>query len=896
MGTIRDGWQWLRSLWRRQELEEGLDDEIRFHVEQETHKHIAAGLSPEEARRRALVRFGGVQQVKDATRDQFRPAPVEHLIRDLRYSWRALLGAPGFTTVAVLTLALGIGATTAMFSVVNGVLLRPLPYPDQDRLIELVHEAPGIGVDTLKASPAVYFAYRDHGRVFDAVGIWDWDASPVTVTGQGEPESVSSLEVTHEVLPMLGAHPILGRTFSANDDRPGAAPTAMISHAYWQRRFGASSPIGHTLVVGGLARQIIGVLPQTFRFFDYAADIYYPRQPDRAGARFPAGDGRGIARLKAGITLEQANADIRRIVPMLSEEFGGGRQAAERTQFRPKLQWLRASVIGNLGDTLWLLLGTIALLMLIACANVANLMMVRTHGRQPELVLRAALGAGWAAIARVVFTESLWIGIAGGILGIAVAYICLPVLVALGGDDLPGVMAIRIDPLVLAVAVTSALIATIIFSFAPVIQLALPRLRLSSMMQATGHTSVGSLESHRTRHALVVAQVALALVLLVGSGLMVRTFYQMRNVDPGFTEPDTVLTFQLTLPDDGSRPTGPALDSARERVLQKHHDIRERLAAIPGVQTAGFASGNDPLPLDGDGRQFSLVPYFDGRQPADAAVRVWEQQRVSPGFFEAMGTPIVAGRAIDWNDVHQRRPVMVVSESVARREWGTAAAALGHLVGPGGEPGVEIVGVMKDVHHDGVHQPVTDAVAVPALGLANATYVVRSPRAGGAGFLREVREAIWLVDPGLSPARVQTLGDLYSRSMARTSMTLQLLLVTGSLALVLGLVGIYGIVSYAASQRRREIGVRLALGAGGAAVRRMFVRRALALVAAGVTIGLVASATLTRLMASQLFGVTPLDAATHASVAIGMAAAAALASYVSARRGTTVDPAQVLRE
>ncbi|HTM01974.1 MAG TPA: ABC transporter permease [Vicinamibacterales bacterium] len=894
--SIRALWQWLRSLWQRDTLDVGLDEEIRFHVDQQTAKNVAAGMSPGDARRQALVRFGGVEQTKDATRDQFRSLSLEHLVRDFRFSRRALLRAPGFTTVAVGTLALGIGATTAMFSVVNGVLLRPLPYPDQDRLVELVHEAPGIGVSTLKGSPAVYFGYRDYGHVFDAVGLWDWDASPVTVTGQGEPESVPSLAVTHEVLPMLGGNPSLGRTFNVGDDVPGAAPTAMISHAYAQRRFGAAGPIGRTLVVDGMPRRIIGVLPQAFRFFDYAADIYYPLQPTRAGARFPSGDGRGIARLKPGVTLAQADADVTRIVPLISQEFGGGRQTAERAQFRPKLQWLRTSVIGDLGSTLWLLLGTIALLMLIACANVANLVMVRAHSRQPELVLRAALGAGWGAIARVVFTESALIGAAGGLLGVVVAYLCLPLIVSLGQNDLPGVMAIRIDLRVLLAAVACALLGTVMFSFAPVIQLALPRLRLAAAMHGTGYSAIGTREANRARHVLVVGQVAIALVLLIGSGLMVRTFYQMRHVDPGFTEPDTVLTFQLTLPDDGSRKTGAALDAARDRIVQVHHAIRDRLAAIPGVQTAGFASGNDPLPLDGDGRQFTLVPYFDGRQPPDGTVRVWEQQRISPGFFEAMGTPIVAGRALDWNDVHQRRPVMLVSESVARHEWGSAAAALGHRVSPGGDPGLEIVGVIKDVHHDGVHHPVTDVTAVAALGLANATYVVRSPRVGDGEFMRQVREAVWSVEPNVSLARVQTLGDLYRHSMARTSMTLLLLLVTGALALCLGLIGIYGVVSYAVSQRQREIGVRLALGAGVRDVRRMFVRHALTLVVAGVVLGLMAAVTLTRLMTSQLFGVTPLDPLTHAAVALGMGASAALASYVSARRATSIDPVTVLRE
>ena len=373
------------------------------------------------------------------------------IIQDLRYALRSLAKTPSFTTITVITLALGIGATTAMFSVVNGILLRPLPYPAQDRLIELVHEAPGLGIARILASPAVYFGYRDHNRTFEAVGLWDWDSSPVTVTGSGEPESVRSVEVTHEVLAILGAKPILGRGFNQTDDLPGSAPTAIISHAYAQRHFNGQNPLERTLVVDGIPRQVIGVLPEWFRFFDYPADILYPLQPVRTGAGFPNGDGRGIARLKPGITLSEANADAARIMPFIAEEFGSP-GVLERTRFGPNLRWLKDTVVGDLGDTLWILLGTIGLLFLIACANVANLVMVRTQARRPELSVRTALGASWAAIARVVLAENAIVGLAGGAAGVAVAHFGLPLLVSLGADDLPSIMTVKIDRMVLLAA------------------------------------------------------------------------------------------------------------------------------------------------------------------------------------------------------------------------------------------------------------------------------------------------------------------------------------------------------------------------------------------------------------------------------------------------------------
>ena len=893
MGVLAEAGRWLRSLGRRRKLEAGLDDELRFHVEQQTEKNLRAGMTRDEARRQALIRFGGVEHVREQTRDEFRAAFIDNLWRDFRFGWRALLRARGFTSVAIVTLALGIGATTAMFTVVNGVLLRPLPYPAQDRLIEIVHELPSQGLDQYYASPAIYFGYRDHNRTFDAIGHWDWDSSPVTVTGAGEPESVSSLEVTYEILPILGATPVLGRGFSEADDRPGSAPTAIISHGYWQRRFAGANPIGQTLTVEGVPREIVGVLPEWFRFFDYAADIYYPQQHVRADARFPSSDGRAIARLKPGVTLAEANADVARMIPLLWQEFNRSANTA-RPEFRPRLRSLKDTVVGDLGETLWILMGTIGLLLLIACANVANLMLVRTQSRRTELVLRSALGAGGGAVARVVLTEGALLGLFGGVVGVAVAYVSLPLLLSIGADDLPQIMDIRIDPFVLLVAAGTAVIATLIFATVPVVQLAARGTRHADALRS-GRTISEGPEGHRTRQVLVVAQVALALILLVGSGLMIRTFLELRRVDPGFRTPDAVQTFQLTIPRTGPL-AGDAGAANRERLLRTQMAIVERLSAVAGVESAGLVSSNDGLPLDGDGRQISLIPYVDGRPVADGLGRNWEMQSVSPGFFETTQTALVAGRGFDWSDVLDPRPVMLVSENLARKEWGSAGAALGRRIGPSpDDAGAEIVGVVADVHHNGLNRPAPHTVMFPLRATPTASFVVRSPRAASADFLRELRRAVWGVSGELSPARVQTLGEMYRRDMARASMVLMLLGITGALALVLGLIGVYGVVSYAVSQRRREIGVRMALGAAQGDVRRMFVGRALTLVAVGIAIGLGAAGALTRLMSSQLFGVSPLDPATHVAVVLALITSAGLASYVSAHRGTGANLLEVLR-
>jgi putative ABC transport system permease protein len=897
MRALIQVWRRLRGWHRRAQLDDRLDAELRFHIDQQTQKNLEAGMTPDEARRQALVRLGGAEQTRERARDEFRVPLFENLARDMRYGARALRRAPTFTLVAVLTLALGIGATTAMFSIVDGVLLRPLPYPEQERLVEIVHEAPGMGVAELLASPAVYFGYREHSRTFDGIGYWDWDGSPATVTGGTEPESVPSLAVTHELLPLLGAVPSRGRTFTGADDEPGAAPVAVISHSYWQARFGGGDAVGQTLVVNGVSRQIVGVLPASFRFIGDSADILYPMQPVRAGARFPVGDGRAIARLRAGTTLADANADVARMIPILAQEFGTNPALLEGLRLKPTLRSLRERVIGTLDETLWLLMGTIVVLLFVACANVANLVLARTQARRAELVLRSALGAGWSAVARVVAVETVMIGVIGGLAGVAVAYYSLPVLVSLGADDLPEIMAITVNGRVLLAASLIALMATALFGVVPLAQLAWRDSQLTSTLQGGGRSLIGAPGTH-TRHALVVAQVALALVLLIGAGLMIRTFQTLRRVDPGFRDPEAIQVFQLSLPRPPATGTGAAnasdAEQARERALRKLQALVEQVRSAPGVQAAGLVGSQDGLPMDGDGSQASLVPIVDGRAAADGLTRLWELQRVSPGFFETMRTRVVAGRTIDWNDILNNRQVMMVSENLARKEFGSARAALGHRIGATDE-GSEIVGVVQDVHHNGVNQEPPPTVMVPLTPTRAVSFVVRSEQAGTPTLVNALSEAVWAVDGNLSLSNVQTLGDMYDESMARTSMTLILLAITGAMALILGLVGVYGIVSYAVTQRRREIGVRLALGAAHGDVRRMFVGHALVLVTIGVAIGLAASMAVTRLMQSQLFGVSPLDAVTHATVALGMAVAAAGASYMSTHRASSFDAVEVLR-
>lgn len=817
---------------------------------------------------------------------------VSSFVHAVRHTARNLAGRPAFSLPVLMTMSLAIGAAVMAFSVIDNVLLKPLPYPDPDAIIDIVHEAPAAGLDVLYASPAIYFAYRDHNESFAAIGLWDSDDSPATITGAGEPEAVPSVQVTHEILPILGAAPLAGRLFTAADDQQGSAPTAIISHRYWQRRFGGADVVGRTLVVQGVTREVIGVLPPAFRFFDYDVDVLYPLQPRRTDAAFGRFDGRAIARLRDGVTLAAANADVRRMVPILEAEFPPQDPSFSRSGFTPRLRTLKDSVVGDLGDTLWTLFGTTALLLLTACASVANLVLLRNESRRHEVGIRMALGANEARIAALVATEGVLLTLVAGVLGFAGGAAALPSLLARSADLLPGVTAVDVD---LRVALFTSAIALVAgFSLALV-----PALRLArSSFVRTLHRGAGMMtdgpQPQRVRHTLVVIQVALAVLLLVGSGLMARTFTALRDVPPGFEDPGSIQTFQVTLPVTAGGPF------VAEQTVRAHRAILERLRTVNGVASAAFAAFDDALPLDGDGR--SATVQIEQRDRAYGSEPVREIQFVAPGFFETLGTPLVAGRALDWNDAIQRRPVAVISANMAIEEWGSTAAALGKRVRPNpAAPWFEVVGVHQPVHHDGLDRPAPGAVTLPVqtgegLGpVQTATYVVRSERVGTPGFVRELQDAVWREQPAVSLLNVRTLGDLYRRSLVRTSLTLTLLAIMAALAMLLGTVGVAGAIGYTVMQRRQEIGIRRALGAPAGQIQRRFLKQAIVLAGAGVAIGIAAAAGFSRALSSQLYGVSAFDPLTYAAVAGGLLLAAALASYWPARRAANVDPMEALR-
>ncbi|HEY7191315.1 MAG TPA: ABC transporter permease [Vicinamibacterales bacterium] len=811
---------------------------------------------------------------------------------------RSLARMPGFTSVAVLTLAIGIGANAAIFSVIEGVLLKPLPYPRPNELVTIDHAAPGVKIEHAGSAPFLYFTYREDGRVFQDVGMWT--TGTMSVTGLAQPEEVPTLFVTDAILPMLGAQPMLGRLMTKTDDAPGGPETVMLSAGYWRSKFGGDqSVIGRTLMLDSRPHQIIGVLPDSFRFLDRKISLVIPFRIDRSKVFLGQFSYSGMARLKPGTTLEQANADAARMIPISLRRFppfpGGNVKIFEEARITPAIRSLKDELVGDVEKTLWVLMATIGMVLLIACANVANLLLVRADGRQQELAIRAALGAGTGRLARELLLESVVLGLLGGIVGIGLAFGALRLLVALAPGNLPRMDEISIDLPVLAFTLVLSVVSGLLFGAIPIFKYATAQ--LATMLRGGGRTASASRDRHRTRNVLVVAQIALALVLLVGSGLMIRTFQALRDVHPGFTRPNEVQTLRLSIPDSQVKD--------ELSVVHMEQDILDKVAAVPGVTSVALAS---TVTMTGDGWHDPLYAqdkaYSESQLPP---LRLFKF--VSPGFMKTMGGSLVAGRDFTWTDAFEQRPVSMVSESLARELWTDPSAALGKHVRPY-QNGAwrEVVGVLSDMRDDGLNKKPATAVYWPLLTKAftetpdskpqlarGITVVIRSPRTGANGFVNEISRAVWAINPNLPVSGVRTLQEIYDASMARTSFTLVMLGLAGGMALLLGVGGLYGVISYSVAQRSREIGIRIALGAQARAVTRMFVTHGLALAAIGVAIGLAVALAIMRLMSSLLFDVSPVDPLTYVLVSAALIAATLLASYVPALRATTVDPINALR-
>jgi predicted permease len=892
---------WLPHIFRRKKIYGDLAEEMRLHLEERTEQLMSEGMSPKEAQQTARRAFGNSTLLEEHSREVWRMPVVESLGSDLKLVFRRLRKSPGFAATVLLTLAIGIGANTAVFSVLNSVLFKPLSYPDAEQLVALHLIAPGAAgladfSNGLRLSPSMYFTFAEQNRSFQSLGVW----IPITanVTGLAQPHEVHIASITDGVLQTLSVPPLLGRWLLPAEQDPHGPKAVMLSYGYWQRRFGGDrSVIGRSIEVDSQPRQIVGVMPQGFRLVNADFDLLVPLAFDRnkqvlAGFAF-----QGVARLKPGVPIAQANADVTRMLPIWMDSWSNGpgidsHGFYERWKITPALRPLKDEVIGSVGNVLWLVMGTIGVVMLIACTNVANLLLVRADARQQELAVRAAMGAGRGRIAWELLIESLCLGVLGGVLGVAIAYEGLRVLMAIGPANLPRLGEISLDVRSLGFTLGLSLFSGVFFGSVPALRYA--RARTMIALRGGGRTASVGRERQRSRDLLVVAQVAMALVLLVSAMLMIRTFDALRHVEPGFSGPEHVQTMRTSIP--------ASLVADPQEVTRIQNSIADKLAAIPGVTSVGFASS---APMERVEFLWNEI-HFEGHQMSEVTpLRLFKY--VSPDYFRTSGTRLVAGRELTWTEVYGQRPVAIISENLARESFGTPSAALGkRLTEFPDMPWHEVVGVVEDVRENGVQDKAPAIVYWPTMTYGiygphsfdarrTVTFVLRSDRAGTEGLLSEMQRAVWSVNASLPVASLRTMQEIYSQSLARTSFTLVMLGIAGTMAFVLGIIGIYGVISYAVLQRTREIGIRLALGEQKGQLRWMFVRSALALTGIGVVIGLAAAAGLMRLMKSLLFGVSPLDPFTYGSVLIVLTASAVVASYLPARRAAAVNPVEALR-
>jgi len=816
----------------------------------------------------------------------------------LKQVLRRLRRSPMFTIVTLITLAAGIGANTAVFSVIDGVLLKALPYPHPEQLVGVWHTAPGLDLPEVNMAPSNYFIYREQNRSFQDIGIYQGDS--VSVTGTGEPEQVPALDVTDGILPILGIPPMLGREFNSTDVKTGTRDTVILSYGYWRRKFGADrSAVGRSLMINGKPYQIVGVMSQRFQFLDWTPQpaLLLPLQFDRNKLFLGNFSYEGVARLKPGATLAQANADVSRMLPIVMRSFptppGFSLDLFRKADIGPNVRPLKVDVIGNIGTLLWILMGSIGIVLLIACANVANLLLVRTEGRQQELAIRAAVGATRRRIAGELLFESVILGLLGSVLGLALAWGALRLLIALAPAGLPRLQEIGINGPVLLFTLAASLIASLLFGLIPVLKYG--GATLGTGLREGGRTLSQTRERHRARNVLVIVQVGLACVLLICSGLMIRTFRRLTQVNPGFLAPDDLQTFGLAIPQaDVPKP---------ENVLRMEQQIAQKLAAIPGVSSVGMTQS---IPMSNSHWMDPVMArdrnYAQGQMPP-----LRRFVFASPGLFRTLGIPLIAGRAFTWEETYDARPVAIVSKNFALEYWGTPQNALGKEIRVSTKDDWrQIVGVVGDVHYDGVDKKAPTVAYWPIfvknfesnLGgevRRELAFVIRTPRAGSQAFLNEARRAVWSVDANLPLSDVRTAGYYYTKSMARTSFTLVMLAIAGGMALLLGAVGLYGVIAYSVSQRTREIGIRIALGAQQKEVVGMFVRQGIILAGVGVACGLVVALATLHVMSSLLFQVSAVDPVTYILVCVGLGATAALASYLPSRRASAVDPVEALR-
>jgi len=884
----------LRSLFHRLQVEQELEEEFRYHIEQKTEEYIARGLDREQARLAAVRDMDGTDQRKEECRDMRKVNFIEDLMLDLRYAARMLGRSPGFTLTAVAALALGIGATTAIFSVVNKVLLDPLPYPEPDRIVALnLHSPRGTGYAL--AVPE-FMAMREQTETLQDAAAYNFGGPGINLTGVETPEQLRGIHVSVNYFRLFGATIGLGRTFSPEEDLPKGPHVVVISDGLWHSHFGADPKIvGKTISLGGEPHVVIGVVGSSFKI-DPPADIWLPLQADpdsTSNAHYLL----GAARLKPGISLGKANAGLKLTSDKFRRKFPNAGLPSDGGFGATPLSEL---FVRNVRTSLYVLLGAVAFVLLIACANVANLLLARATLRKREIAIRSALGAGRGRMIRQLLTESVLLSLAGGALGLLIGYYGVRALLAINSAGIPRIgengSAVTVDWRVLLFTLGVSIFTGILFGLIPAFSAS--RTDLNMTLKESSSRSGSGFRQNKARSILVVTEIALALVLLIGAALLIRTFLAMRTVDPGF-DSHNVITMQMSL-------TGSRFDKTLG-VAQMEREAEQRVGSIPGVESVAAScslplQGALGLPFDIEGR-----PATGNNQNQNGA----EWVNISPQLFQTFHIPLLRGREFTDLDDGSAPGVVIINESFAKQYWPKGnpigeRITIGKGMGPDfAEPPRQIIGIVADVRDGGLNQDpgpimytptaqVLDGVTKLNNGFMPIFWAVRT-KAAPSSLIPIIQNEIRTASGGLPVAHIETMDQVVKDSTSRTNFNMTLFSIFAGVALLLAAIGIYGLMSYSVQQRTQEIGIRMALGASASNVRGMVVRQGMTLAMIGIVVGLGVALGLSRLIASLLFGVTPRDPLVFFGVGALLSTVALAATYLPARRATRVNPVVALR-
>jgi len=875
----------LGTLLRRDALEREMDDELRAHLERAIEENEKRGLTYEEARRLALVDFGGVEAIKEDCRESWGTRALETLVQDVRYGLRNLRRNPGYAAAVLVTLALGIGANTAVFSVVNAVLMKPLPYARGDQIVVLRQPERASRTEDLGFAVQEVKDYRDQTKTLDSVV--EYHSMIFTLFGGADPQRVRTGVVSANFFDVLETKPLLGRTFRAGEDAIGADPVLVLSHEFWRKTGSDPDIVGRRFEMNDRVHTVVGVLPPLPQYPD-ENDVYMPASACPFRSRPTTIDDRHVrmlnafGRVKAGFTLQQAQADVTAVAQRMHSAYPDALppDADARTVLSP----LKEDLVRQARPTFLVLLATVGLVLLIACANVANLALARLSGRSREVAVRAALGASRGRLLRQLATESTVLSLGGGALGLVFAYLTRDALAAFAGRFTPRAGEIEIDGGVLLFALGLSLATGVLAGTVPGLP---PAETLSGALVGSGRSTGGRAQS-RMRSSLVVWQLALSFMLLIGAALMLRSFAKLRGIDAGFRS-ENVLTMAVDL--NFSRYTQGEHEADMERINRFYERFHEGVRALPGVVHVGEAW---TFPLNSGFSNDGLF-LVEGRKAGDALPKA-TFIGVSPEYFDAIGVPLVRGRAFDDHDRGTESRAVVVNQQLARRNWGSAEALGQRLSFDDGKTWRTVVGIVGDVRQTGLDRDPQDVVYLPIRQFVGYTATLFVRTLGDPTALqRQIRNAAHAVDPETAISNVRTLTEIRSSALAQPRLTTMLLGLFAGVALVITATGLSGLIAYSVSQRTQEIGIRMALGADRRGVVGMILRQGLRSVIVGLGVGVVGALALARLVSGLLFGVEPTDPICFVGSAAVLVAVGVVASLVPAQRATMIEPITALR-